>query len=138
MKNLLIFTILFFSSCVLKSNTPPEIVLKAFKQKFPSAINVKWGKENKTEWEAAFIIDNVNVSANYTASGDWLETEKEIPITKLPNEILTAIQKADKNCTIVGAAVIENSISETTYEADIKSGIKKKEVFYKPDGTIIK
>jgi hypothetical protein len=138
MKNLLIFTLIFFSSFTLKSSTPPEIVLKAFKQKFPGAINIKWGKENKTEWEAAFILDNVNFSANYTSSGDWLETEKEIPVTKLPNEVLAAIQKADKNCSIVGAAFIENSKSETTYEADIKSGLKKKEVFYKPDGTIIK
>jgi hypothetical protein len=138
MKNLFIFTIIFFSSCTLKSSTPPEIVLQAFKQKFPNAINIKWGKENKTEWEASFILDNVNFSANYTTSGDWLETEKDIPVTKLPNEVLIAIQKADKNCTIIGAAVIENSKSETTYEADIKSGLKKKEVFYKPDGTIIK
>jgi len=129
---------LFLSSCVLQSSTPPETVLKAFKQKFPDATNVKWGKESKTEWEASFVLDNVGASANFSASGDWLETEIEIPVTKIPDAIVSAIQQADKDCKIVGAAMIENSKSETIYEADVKSGLKKKEVFYKPDGTIIK
>ena len=138
MKNFLLIAILLFSSCVLQSSTPPEAVLKAFKQKFPDATNVKWGKESKTEWEASFILDdNLSASANFSTSGDWLETEKEIPVTRIPEVIVSAIQKADKNSKIVGGAVIENSKSETIYEADVKTGFKKKEVFYKPDGSII-
>lgn len=138
MRNLLLISVFLFSSCVLLAGTPPETVLKAFKQKFPDATNVKWGKESKTEWEASFMISNVNTSANFSVSGAWLETEKEIPVTNIPAVIVSEIQKADKNGKIVGASVIENSKSETIYEADVKSGIKRREVLYKPDGTIIK
>jgi hypothetical protein len=137
MRNLLTITVLLFSSFALQSRTPPETISKAFKQKFPDLTNVKWCKESKTEWEASFVLYNVSASANFSTSGDWLETEIEIPVTKIPEVIVSAIQEADKDCKIVGAALIENSKSETIYEAVVKTGPKKKEVFYKSDGVII-
>jgi hypothetical protein len=117
---------------------PPDAVQKAFDQKFPSALNVSWGKESSAEYEAEFIWNGNNVSANFFADGSWLETETEIPVSQLPAKIVTSINNQYPGWQIVGADKIETPKKDTFYEADIKSGSKKKEVELKEDGTFIK
>jgi hypothetical protein len=138
MKQLLLIAALLIVADIMFGATPPEPVLKAFNQKFPGAIEVKWVKENDSEWEASFRFDNIITSANFSINGEWIETEKEKPVSELPEAIVSAINKSHKNCKIVGAAIIESAKSETIYEADIKTGLTRKEVFYKSDGTVVR
>ncbi len=41
-----------------KATEVPVKVKTSFEQKFSGARKVKWGKENATEWEAAFTMNN--------------------------------------------------------------------------------
>jgi hypothetical protein len=138
MKKLLLVAVLIIAADIMFGATPPEPVLKAFSQKFPNAKEVKWGKENDSEWEAGFKFDNIITSTNFSINGEWIETEKEIPVSTLPEAIVSAINKSHKNCKIIGAAIIERAKSETVYEAEIKTRLTRKEVFYKTDGTVVR
>jgi hypothetical protein len=138
MRQLLFVAIMVAFSSIGFSSNPPEAVNKAFKLKFPSATNIKWGKEGEKGWEANFKLENINMSANYLDSGAWLETETEISVSKIPDAVIDAINKSDKDYKILGGAIIERINAETIYEVDIKAGLIKKEVFYKPDGSTTK
>ena len=126
-----------FSASWAQSKTPAS-VLNAFKQKFPNAISVRWGKENATEWEASFTLEGTRLSANFLADGTWVETEKRIPVSELPKAVSGAIEKQYPNWNITEADQTETAKNGTIYEADIKSGSHKKEIAFKGDGTPVR
>ncbi|NVO19483.1 MAG: PepSY-like domain-containing protein [Bacteroidetes bacterium] len=139
MKTLFTFAIcLLLFSLSTMAGRPPEAVARAFKLKFPTASHVKWGKENPSEWEANFVMAGINSSANFSTDGSWLETEKEVPLNQLPEAVVIAIKKAGKNNQIIGASMIESLKDGILYEADVKSRIRKKEVIYRVDGSLLK
>lgn len=127
---------LLFSTLVLAS-TPPEPVIKAFKQRFPAAAGVKWEKEKGNEWEANFSLHKTKMSANFSPEGQWLETETAIPLSQLPAKVSAAVRQDNKGFRLTGAARIERAKSGTVYETELKAGKRKKEVFYQADGTSI-
>jgi hypothetical protein len=137
-KSFLLLISILFIVCSCLGVKPPDSVQKAFDQKFPSALNVSWGKESSTEYEAEFTWNGNNVSANFSAYGSWLETETEIPVSQLPAKMVTFINNQYPGWQIVGADKIETPKKDTFYEADIKSGNKKKVLELKEDGTFIK
>jgi len=116
----------------------PKAVADAFAKKFPAATHVKWGKENASEYEAEFIINGKSASANFLTNGSWVETEMEIGNTEIPAAVSSSVQKKYPGAAVSRVYKIDNAKGETTYEAEIKTSGKKKEVVLKADGTIIK
>ncbi len=143
MKKLIILSslvaIITFSACAqgLDASKLPGAVKTAFAKKFPGT-TAEWGKENAKEYEAEFKINGKSVSANFLTDGSWVETEMEINNAELPQPAADAVKTKYPEATLLKVYKIDNAIGETTFEAEIKTGLKKKELVLKADGTFIK
>lgn len=115
----------------------PQKVKDAFTKKFPTAKKVKWDKENATEWEAEFKMNNTEYSANFLEDGTWKETEHEIDDKEIPQNVKSALMSA-----YAGYKIKESEMSETKdgmlYEFEIKKGESEMEVAIDSNGKIVK
>ena len=132
-KTILLLGIMFMSYSSFSGN-PPASVQKAFNTQFAKASNVKWGKENASEYEAEFMLNGVKMSANFSVDGSWLETETELATNQIPAVVTTYIVKTYPGWEIVGVSRIETSEKAILYEADLKSGKQKKEITLTSEG----
>ena len=117
-----------FGACAQKT-PPPAAVLSAFNQKFSKVEELKWHKEKNGDWEAEFEQSEVEMSANFSADGKWLETETEIKVAELP----AAVQAALKGKKVKEAAKIQRADGATAYEAEVK----RKDMVYDADGKLL-
>lgn len=113
----------------------PEVVKNAFAAKFPTATNVKWGKENAKEYEAEFKLSNNAVSANFKLDGSWVETESVIAVSELPETVKSAVSAKYPGAVITHAEKTEQPGNKTFYEVSCKVNGKKKSLEMKPDGS---
>jgi len=132
-----LFVIAIATNCYA-TVTPPKAVAVSFKQKFPTATNIKWGKENAHEYEAEFVQDGLKYSANFSESGKWLETESTIDFNSLPQQVKTNFNAQHTNAKKKEVAKIEKADGTVIYEIEITEGVKSKDCLYKTDGTSVK
>lgn len=109
---------------------------KAFRKKFPTAQNVRWEKEGNN-WEAAFKLDEVKVSATFNKRAKWLSTKREININELPKAVKAGLDEAYPAFKIEEAELIEQVNGVNLYEVEIKNGKGKLEIQLQIDGTIL-
>ena len=140
MKKILFIAMLlaFTDALVAAQGKAPSAVTIAFNQKFPEAKNVHWDKENAHEYEASFVWNASKYSANFSDSGEWLETESAITFNQLPEKVQAAFKAVNKASTIKAVAKIETLKGKIKYEIEIKKGIKTTEFFYDSDGVVLK
>lgn len=137
MKKLFLIAIILFislSSIYSQKVKVPSAVKDTFNILFPNADNVKWGKESSSEYEAEFKLNDIEMSANFSSDGSWVETETQIDILSLPQPVVDAINRDYSNATISSAFRIDKADKSVWYESDIKVGKKKKEVTYDASG----
>jgi len=125
------------NACCQSEKEVPAAVKTAFAEKFPDAKKIKWGMENKTEWEAEFKLNGKEYSANYNVDGTWMETEYEINQNEIPANV-----KATLGAEFIGYTIGESEISETAagkvYEFELRKGKERKEVAVGIDGKVVK
>ena len=126
-------------SCSFAQTKVPAKVSEAFSAKFPDAKDVKWGKESTHEYEAEWKQNEMGISANFSETGEWLETETDIAESELPEAVLTAFHaKYGAETPIKEAAKIEKKGGKIGYEVEFKKGAKTAEVYFNADGTLAK
>jgi len=140
MRNLVILMVLVstivFTACGQKSNVP-EKVKTAFAEKFPNATKVSWDKENATEWEAEFKMNDKEYSANFDNNGNWKETEYEINKSDIPSDVKSTLDK-DFSGYKIEVAEISETVDGKVYEFELEKGKTKMEVAISPDGKVVK
>ena len=116
-KTALLFALILALGCSLSAQkTPPTAVVTAFNQKFPDMKDVDWGLEKNGQWEAEFDQNGVDMSADFSAEGTWLETETEIKVADLPAAVKTALNGKK----VKEAARIQRADGSTVYEAEVR------------------
>ncbi|MBL0232041.1 MAG: PepSY-like domain-containing protein [Chitinophagaceae bacterium] len=113
----------------------PAAVKSAFSAKYPNATDVKWGKENKHEYEAEFKMNNNAVSANFKENGSWVETESVITQTELPAAVKDAVMKKYPGATIVLSEKTEMPGNKIHYEVSFNVNQKKRSLEFNADGS---
>jgi len=102
----------------------PDKVTTAFKTQFTGAAKVKWSKESDKEFEAEFHLAGIEMSANFTEDGQWVETETEIPKKDLPAAVTDTLNAKYPGFRIEEAAWTETAGGGSFYELNIE---KKRE-----------
>jgi hypothetical protein len=115
----------------------PVEVLAAFHAKFPSATKEKWEFETTQLFEAEFLLNGKEVSANFDIYGKWVETETEIKTSSLPAVIQAAIKKDFASYKLKEASKIESLEHGICYEVEIEKGETTLDILYTKEGKIL-
>ena len=118
------------------AQTPPKSVTVNFAKKFTGTTKVKWDQEEENEWEAEFKMNGNQMSASFDNAGKWLETEKELKKSDLPEAVQNAFNTNYSGYKIDEVAEIEKPDFKG-YELGIKKGDEKLEILVSPEGKIV-
>ena len=115
----------------------PQPVKTAFVKQFPKAEKARWEMETKTEYEVNFKQGTEDMSATYGTAGQWMETEKDIKASALPEAVRNTLDAKYTGYKVKDLSHVENPKGKF-YEADIEKGEKSMEVVFNADGTVFK
>lgn len=109
------YLVLLLAGLSANATTPPEInekVLKAFKETFAEAENVRW-REEETHCQADFTVSEILVRATYDNEGVLLQTVRHYSVKHLPSTILAKLKlkHADKEIFGVTEIATDNELS---------------------------
>jgi hypothetical protein len=118
--------------------TVPEEVAAAFQTKFAAATEIEWGKESATEFEAEFKLDGKKMSANFDATGKWLETEAILSAEELPAPVLRTLKAQFGEYQVKKVESLEKASEPMTFEVKLEKGETILEVVLDASGKVVK
>lgn len=101
----------------LNDSDVPQAVKTAFTAMYPDVKHIKWSLEDK-KYEAEFKQNGVESSVLFEPNGTYYQTETEIPISMLPEDVKDYISKNLAGKKIKEAAKITDAKGTITYEAE--------------------
>jgi outer membrane lipoprotein-sorting protein len=140
MKNIIIIALLCLgitTTTQAQKATSTPAAEKAFQQKFAGATAVKWEMEKKNDYEVNFTMKGKKGSANFSGTGEWLETEMAIPSAETPKAVSDAFAKAFSGATIKEVYKIETKEAKNYFEIEYTLKGKNKEAKIDPSGKIM-
>lgn len=115
----------------------PSEVTDAFKARYPHAEKVEW-KDKISSFEAGFLLNGFEMTANFSSKGDWERSEKKIKFADLPKAVQDGFEKSkytawEKN----SATEIDDNGKPLMYRVFIKkSGMQKKYLYFDTNGRL--
>lgn len=117
----------------------PSEVTEAFSSKYPTAKKVSW-KDNLTNFEASYTLDNYAYTSKFNNKGEWMETDKKMTFEQLNSAIKDGFRKSKyTGWEVRGATEIQQSDKGTLYRILIrKSALQKSYLFFNVQGQLQK
>ncbi len=114
----------------------PAAVLKAFADAYPKAV-IKGCKTESEKGKKFFEVESLDGKTKrdllYTADGTVVEVEESVEMSQVPDAVTKALKKDFPSGKIVGSEKTTHG-GTTSFEFVVKSGNKKVEVAYSPEG----
>jgi hypothetical protein len=115
----------------------PVAVKSAFNAKYPKAEKVNWGLEKQGEYEAEFVLNGIESSANFDSKGLFIEFETEIKESELPQTIKATLVKEFAGYKIGDVAKSTNAKGIVNYEMESSKGKDKFEISLDANGKLL-
>lgn len=113
----------------------PTSVKNTLKAKFPQATDIDW-KKTGNQYKASFDLGKVDHDAVFTASGQLLSHDFDVPYSSLPTAVKTAVSKQFPTYRPDGADKREEN-GRTTYKVEL-DGTPDLNVILSADGNVLK
>lgn len=118
------------------SQTPPDVVLTAFQEQFPSARKMEW-KPAGDEWLVNFRDDEGKKKVTYHPAGTWESTEDKLEASNIPAEIMTHYETQYSQYRITGVRLFRSK-SDSFYKIYVEQNEEELQLRYTLDGMFIK
>ena len=115
----------------------PAAVKSAFEAKYPKAEKVNWGLEKQGEYEAEFVMNGIESSANFDSKGQFIEFETEIKESELPQVIKATLAKDFVGYKIGDVAKSTNAKGIVNYEMEASKGNDKFEISFDANAKLL-
>lgn len=140
---LLAFCVAFFSIYCLQAQDKskkvevPAVVKSAFDAKYPKAEKVNWGLEKQGEYEAEFVLNGIESSANFDSKGQFMEFETEIKESELPQAIKSALAKDFTGYKLGDVSKSTDAKGVGSYEMEASKGKDKYVISFDANGKLL-
>ena len=118
----------------------PSEVTEAFKVRFPNAQKVEW-KDKIGSYEAQFILDGFEMTADFSGKGELEETDKKMSFDQVPAAVKDGFNKSKYNDWTPGSVIqIDKKGKEVRYKiyAEKSSLVQKKYLYFNEKGQLKK
>jgi Putative beta-lactamase-inhibitor-like, PepSY-like len=118
---------------------PPKFITDAFQVKYPGAVDTEWQVVNDY-YVADFQLDSAEVDAWFApTTGQLVMEESSLRVTRIPEEIITAIQESVyASWSIDEASVINRTGFGLLYRVEVKMGNMDTDLYMSQYGDLIK
>ncbi len=117
--------------------TPDDVVVNAFKARYPEASRVEW--ETKSGFKVAdFRINSKEAEAWFETDGTWVMTETDVTFNELPSPVQTAFNESIySKWRIDDIDKLERSNAATIYIIEVEQGDQEYDLHFTEDGILL-
>lgn len=132
-----LFLVPLLTVAALANLVPPDVILQAFRQKYPEGPEPTWEIDTNGSYEARFQVGGVKYRADFTKEGLWLETEHNIDFINLPPDVRSAYLLKYSREAFRTAEAVESPTKGVFYEIELFTGTSKIDVMFDGKGKIL-
>jgi len=142
-KKLLLFTLMICLSAGIihaQIRKVPSEVTDALKAKYPTAEKVEW-KDKLAFFEASFVLNGSEMTADFSNSGEWQETDKKMTYDQLPAVVKDGLKKSKYNDWTPGSVTqIDKNDKSIRYRIYVEKSslVQKKFLIFNSEGQLEK
>lgn len=115
----------------------PDVVKDSFKSKYPNENDPDWHQDKNGNYESNFKKDGKHYKADFSPTGQWIETERRLKKNDLPEAIQLKLNEDFDNYKIVEIEEVQHASKGLFYDVELKKDGKKQDVEFSKNGTII-